>query len=346
MAVRDVIDEGLAQLDSGEQRIAAQLARIYEQAFANIERDLAAVTRLIAEAVANGEPVSIDWLRQQGRYRRLLELIAESYQAAGFRAAPLVAEVQRLGATQGAVTGRGLLGVTIPDAHISTDLFGGVVNDDAIQRWVSALQPGSPVQAVLARQGTFAASLIGQELANGIASGYNPRKVASTILERLGGTASRADMLRITRTEMMRSFRGASLDQYARMGSAVVQVEWSASLSPRTCLACLGQHGKRFPIANPPNTFHVNCRCVLSPLPAYEFTSLAQFRQTGEQWFAKQPALVQLAMMGGHKHAHQAYRQGRLTLDDFVGERGNPIWGPTVYQRTGRQALFNAGLPG
>jgi SPP1 gp7 family putative phage head morphogenesis protein len=340
MAVRDVIDEGLGQLDDSERTIARRLALVYEQAYANVERDLLAVLRLIAEAEEDGEPIHIDWLRREARYRRLLATILAAYEAAGFRAVDLVGEAQRIGAMQGATTGRELLAVT-PGITVS----GGTVNADAVQRWVTATEPQSPIRAVLAAYGPLAAQQIEEQIGQGIASGYSPRKVAAHISELLTGDGQRANMLRLTRTEMMGAFRGAQVDQYQRMGANVVtQVEWSAHLSPRTCLYCLSMHGRRFPIERPPSSFHPNCRCTIVPVPVYEFASLRQFHQTGEQWFARQGIATQLEMMGGNWSALAAYRSGSLALADFAGERHTPLWGATGYQRTARQALRGAGL--
>ncbi len=344
--VHDVIDAGLSRLDAGELAIGRRLARTYEQAFAQVEADLDAVLRTIGQAIAAGEDVNPDWLRREARYRQLLASIAEAYEAAGIPSRDLVAEAQRLGAEGGYRTGAGLLDATFGSDHPATVGFaGGNVPVEALERFVSATEPGTPLQRLLSTLGDRAAATVETVIANGIASGYSPSTITARIHDQLAGARSRAEVARLVRTETMTAFRGASLDQYARMGPSVVsQVRWTAALQPRTCLYCLSQHGKTFPLDQAPNTFHPNCRCVLSPVPAVQFASLQSFFQSGEDWFNNQPVATQRAMIGNDQ-ALEAYRSGRLSLSDFAGERGDSVWGPSGYQRSGRAALVNAGIP-
>lgn len=344
--IADAVDDGLGRLDAGERGIVTRLTRTYAGAFAAIEDELDVLLRQIERAVANGEDVNPDWLRREARYRFLLQNIQDAYNAAARRAAPLVGEAQALGANRGFRTSDRLLDVVFGDERpTGVGFASGRVPVDAVERFVTATEPGSPLRDVFARYGANAQETIARGIANGIVAGASPRKIAAELYARLGGQARRAQLLNLTRTETMRAFRGAELDAYARMGSNVVsQVRWTASLSPRTCLFCLSMHGRVFPLTDVPETQHNSCRCNWSPVPAVQYASLAGFFQSGEDWFNKQPVATQRAMIGNDQ-ALDAYRSGRLQLSDFAGERGNPVWGPSGYQRSGRAALVNAGIP-
>lgn len=63
---------------------------------------------------------------------------------------------------------------------------------------------------------------------------------------------------------------------------------------------------------------------------------------TAGNWFAQLPAHRQRQMMPS-ADAYAAYRRGDLSLDDFVGTVHSPLWGTSIYQRSGIGALRFAG---
>jgi hypothetical protein len=58
-------------------------------------------------------------------------------------------------------------------------------------------------------------------------------------------------------------------------------------------------------------------------------------RPTAADWFRQQPEAVQREMMG--KQAFDLYRDGKIRLDDFIGEARSAKWGPMAYQRSLRR---------
>ena len=88
-----------------------------------------------------------------------------------------------------------------------------------------------------------------------------------------------------------------------------------------------------------------NCRCSASPIPADDYTEairMADEYGTAGNWFAQLPAHRQRQMMPS-ADAYAAYRRGDLSLDDFVGTVHSPLWGTSIYQRSGIGALRFAG---
>jgi len=60
--------------------------------------------------------------------------------------------------------------------------------------------------------------------------------------------------------------------------------------------------------------------------------------QTGEGWFQSQSEDVQRSMMPS-RGAYAAWESGQVTLSDFIGERHDPVWGTSVYQRSWREVV-------
>src|SRR4051812_28378590 len=99
----------------------------------------------------------------------------------------------------------------------------------------------------------------------------------------------------MTRSVIMDSYRSATLENYRANSDIVKEWEWLATLSDRTCGACLALDGRRFPLTVEFQPSHPNCRCtsipVIDGVPPIE-------REKGSDWFAKQSSEVQDATLG------------------------------------------------
>jgi SPP1 gp7 family putative phage head morphogenesis protein len=336
------ITAGLGDLEAGEADVIRKVQAVYEQAYRSVSTDLEVLLRKIDRAQRDGEEISPDWLRRQARYRKLLANITEVYEAAGGRAATLTAEAQRIGALHGYQVAGDLLDLTMPGSTIA--FATGEVPAEAVNRFASATTLGSPLNDVFSRWGSQAVQIFEQTIGAGITEGHGLRKTARRLHQQLAGQGTRSAVERIVRTESMRAFRGAQVDQYRRSGD-VQRVRWVAALSQRTCLYCLHMHNQTFPIDEAPTSQHPNCRCTLTPVPRVAYASLQQFYESGEAWLRRQPIDVQLDMIGGNRQAVDAFRDGKLTLANFAGERSSSAWGRTGYQRSGKAALVDAGIP-
>src|SRR5690606_31356346 len=281
----DAIAAERRRLAQREADAVRRLLIAHDAILAALDDDLRAVTEMIEAAIAAGEPVTIDWLRRQERYHRLMDDVQASYRQYALIVQDEAASAQWAGARQGAedaierVTAMGL----------TTQVMTARVNVPALERLMGALSPGSPLRQVIDRYGDTAASIIEQELIAGTGRGAGPREVARLIRKRVDGVmASRS--LALTRTELLRAYRGSLFDQYAAMGFQ--QWQWSAAMSTRTCLACISRSGKVYSMDNPFMLAHVNCRC--SPVPVHP-AATARI-PSGEEWFARQSADVQRRM--------------------------------------------------
>lgn len=314
-----------------ESPIYRALREAYRHAIARLDTDLLAVTTRIEQAIAAGEPVGPSWLAREARYQRLLEQADVEYVRFGGEARGILTQGTRAAAVAGAedaATLLGTMGVRVASANLPTV---------ATERLVASFAPDSPLNGVLASYGTNGRRVIEQRLTEAVTGGLSPREVAREIAADLGSPGPRARLLALTRTELMRSYRGGTAERYQQVAHLLDGVRWLAAKSSRTCLACLSLDGTTYSIENQPDTQHSCCRCTTVPLvtgapdPAIE---------TGAEWLARQPDDVQREMMGT---AYDAYRSGGVALRDFVGTRNDPRWGRSVYQRSGRDVLTNPG---
>ena len=102
---------------------------------------------------------------------------------------------------------------------------------------IGFLADGSPLARLLAELGTETARRIGELLRDGLALGWNPRKVAAMMRREVGMALTRA--LRIARTEMLRAWRQSSIQGYRDQGALIKGYRRHAQQDTRTCIACL-----------------------------------------------------------------------------------------------------------
>ena len=179
------------------------------------------------------------------------------------------------------------------------------------------------------------------EIQRGVALGSNPNTAAARMLQRtrggFDGGLSRAT--RIARTEMLDAYRGAAHAADQANSDVLAGWRWNASLSPRTCPACLAMHGRVFSLEQPGPQGHVNCRC--SRMPVTKSWADLGFPMFGEpvdvmpdaqDWFERLPYEQQLAIMGPTRL--RMLREGRILWDDLAVKVPNSGWRPSWQPRT------------
>jgi len=133
---------------------------------------------------------------------------------------------------------------------------------------------------------------IGAELAEGLAAGENPRKVARRITDRIGKTG-KTRMATLARTRIIDAHAEATLNRYEELGVDTVSlVEWLATDDDRTCPICNRLDGREVALGEarsgtftldeddlgddePPSNagtyplrppVHPQCRCTIAPV--------------------------------------------------------------------------------
>lgn len=301
----------------------------YQGIYGRLLRQLTSLNNQIAERRRMGLPVSQGWLFQQERYNRLLVSIdAEFRKLSGFTSA--VTERRReIEAARGAKNGLVLIQNAADDIRVGASFTQLPVK--AIEGIVANLRDDAPLGRLLNRFAPDAKRAASIVLRDGVALGWGPEKIAREMRPVLDVPRWRSVL--IARTEAVRAYRQATLATYQENSDVVTGWYWVAAKSTRTCLNCISRDGSFYPVTKPlPG--HPACRCVqipgikgVEPLP----------RQKASEWFAMQPAGVQQQMMG--IAAHDLYKQGRIQLSDFEGERHSREWGDSTYQRSLKEIL-------
>lgn len=198
----------------------------------------------------------------------------------------------------------------------------------AIENLVGVLRDESPLASVLKEFAGTNAGRIKDVLLQGVAAGWNPRKIAAEF--RRGLELPRARALMIARTESLRAYRLATQETYKANSDIIRKWQWVASKSRRTCLNCLSRDGSLWELEKPLPA-HPSCRCVAIPV----LTKTPPPRETGAQWFERQSATVKQELMG--IRAFELYERGEISLKDFEGRKEDARWGVTTYQRSLRE---------
>jgi hypothetical protein len=98
-----------------------------------------------------------------------------------------------------------------------------------------------------------------------------------------------------------------------------------AALDSRVCLCCIALHGKRYPIGDP-ILDHFNGRCIGVPVVRGRVLNI----ETGVQWFNRLPVSQKTAIAGYANY--NALQQRAVSMEDFVQEVQNPIFGAMVQE--------------
>jgi len=203
---------------------------------------------------------------------------------------------------------------------------------DAIEQAMAFLGDGSPLQARWAAQmGEEVAKEVAEAMIQGVALGWNPKRIARAVRKQFGQGLNWA--LRNTRTVQIWAYREATRMSYLANAHIVRSWTWVSALDNRTCLACIAEHGTIHPLSEPLND-HYNGRCVAVPnTVTYRDLGLDVDVEPltvggGEDWFRAQPELVQRKMMGPSKWA--AWRAGAFRFDDLITTSPDPVYGEIV----------------
>jgi hypothetical protein len=132
--------------------------------------------------------------------------------------------------------------------------------------------------------------------------------------------------LTIARTEQLRVYRQAGLDQYKASGVVEGQKRLAAH-DGRVCAACIADEGTVYPLEATISD-HPQGRCTAVPMvrdmPEVKWLS-------GEAWFRQQERATQLSILG--KGRLDAYEAGQFKFADLVVHRQDATWGGSIVPR-------------
>ena len=321
-----------------EREAARRLLDAYQRIFVRLRRDQDALARRVEALQAQGIEPSRNMVRRQREYVRL---IAETQRQMQNYAA-IIEDTTAWGRMSGAQLAMDLsykMTEAMLDGYppdIRAQLMGTWqrLPTEAITAMVGALEADSPlVTQVLADFGLEAAKGIGNLLVELLGAGKNPRVVAREMAKAWGVPLTRA--LTISRTEMLRAHRSATMASYRANEHVVRGWIWHAFLEDdRTCVGCIAMHGTEHSLAEELDD-HPNGRCAAIPVtPTWEemrfegMPDVAVKVQKGEEWFKEQPQERQIAIMG--KKRWDAWKAGEFTFSEQAIHRYSDLWGHTL----------------
>lgn len=312
--VLDLAEQFRQQLLDREATALQAMVRTWLDVERRIQGELEAI---VAEIQATGQ-IRPDQLRKMTRYRTLLRQIAQeltrysetvdaSVQQRSFDAATTAWEQANI-LQQTAIS-------TVPGVAVQFDRL----PVPATEYLVGLTRPGTPLRGVLIDAAGVGVQGLESELIAGLAQGLNPREIARrAIRQGLGRSFTR--MQTIARTEVLRSYRAATLDNY-RQSKVTQGYRRIASKSIRTCIACLAVDGREYPL-DVPFEEHPNGRCVAIPvIIGRPYRDI----QTGPEWFSGQDEATQRSMMGPERY--DLWRNGRVSWDDLATLHEDETWG-------------------
>jgi SPP1 gp7 family putative phage head morphogenesis protein len=318
-----------------EQSAADEILKRYSTAYSRIEASQRLLLLQIREKQQQGETVSRAWLQRQERYKTLLQQIRVEVEAFADYAQGVVKSSVLEAIGQGEEAARQLAFAALDSETQSAEVLAqwNRLSSTQLQNLSGVMSTGSPVGKLFDTLGQTTAAAVRDTLFVGLAQGQNPRQIARQLRSVSGYSATRA--LTISRTETLRAYRMASLESYRANDDIVQGWIWLASLSVRTCAACLALHGRVFRLEEAFGS-HPNCRCTTVPIT----TSSPDFGESGEDWLARQSDERQLQILG--KGKLEAYQRGDITLQDCIHEEDSRIWGMTRSEASLKEALENA----
>lgn len=297
-------------------RQEASEMRLLTRRWLEVERALEAeMLRTILALQENGIVTEAMILRDE-RFQHLLFQARAEYAkfAADFQSR--AEDIQQYALQRGIKDAAQALNVTIEAAGLSVSFE--MLNVNAINLMIGLTADGTPLQMLLMREyGTAATGMI-EALTNGIALGLNPRKVAFDMANHFGLGLQKA--LTISRTEMMRSYRLATQEQY-RQSDVVTGYKRLAVKDDKTCLGCLMMDGETFENADDFSE-HPNGRCTLVPVVR---GASAPSWTNGKEWLAGLSEERQRGILGDQRF--DLWKSGAVSLDDFATLRQNETWG-------------------
>ena len=316
-----------AQLLRQERAAAVRMVREYGRIYAGLQSQIDALLLEIA-AMPEASPAKVARLT---RFRALASQIeSEMARFGAWADTELTAQAQQA-IVSGLTHAEQLTLAGMPEAlRPAVSAIWNRLPAEAVEMLTGFLSPGSALHDSLVNQlGPTVAQGVSDALLEGLALGYNPRKVAAIIRDTLGQALTWA--LRTARTSMLWAYRESTRAGYVANSDIVTGWIWHAELGPRTCMACIAQHGTLHPLSETLNDHH-NGRCAMLPVTrtwaSMGFTGIEERPpvQTGRDWFASLSPAQQASYMPSTA-MWNAWQQGAVGWDDLVSYHDNEVYG-------------------
>lgn len=304
------------QLLAHDRRTLTQMAQVYQP----IQQDLVTRIKALEKDLADLDTYTEGKAKRLERYQDLLEQV--DTQLGRFRRPGQMMLLNAQGTAVKLAQNHALGLAGVQDARVMAGW--NRLNTAALENIVGRMGNGASLERYFDDLTSQTAAILRQELQSGVALGLNPRLVAGRLEDLVNYSAVRLESA--ARNEMLGAYRAAALQNYADNADVLDGWAWHSALDKTTCPACLTLHGREFPLTEQFMKTHGRCRC--SPIPLVKGYG-NPFAGQGEAYFAKLTPDKQdkhLRYSGGSASG-DAYREGKVTLADFLTLRKNEEWG-------------------
>lgn len=327
LKLHDEIDRLMREITDAQAR---ELAAAWGAAWDDLRGDL---VRAVADTLATTGRITVAMLRTNRRLTLVLQQVLDRLElvVAASEAATIASLRQLVDSAIWAQ--RSILDTQLPPGFDLTQVTRWSRVD---QRQVDAmvLRAMDRIHSLNRPLAENAVTALKRELVRAVAVGANPRVTARRIVQRAGDAGFGGGLTRamtIARTETLDAYReGARIGQEPH-SDVLAGWTWRASLTPRTCPACLSMHGRDFDLSVPGPQGHQNCRC--SRLPRLKSWSELGIEGVDEppslmpdadRYFAGLSPAQKQSMLG--KRGYQAWLAGEFPRDDWAVKRKSSGW--------------------
>jgi hypothetical protein len=265
---------------------------------------------LVMEIEKAGGTLAPGQVARMERYTQLITQAAEELRDYQAITKAEIEAVSRFGISQGVTDARNLMSVAATGTPQIAGAF-NVLPKGAIEQLLGFLSPDGPLYARLSLLAPTTVEGVSKAILDGVAMGSNPRIIAREITNAFG--MGLTDSMRMTRTVQLWSYRESNRATYVANQDIIEGWVWHADLSPRTCMSCLANHGKVFPLDARLNDHHQG-RC--SPIPLLNGQENPVEAGTAEKWFDSQGKATQRQMMG--KGKYEAWKGGKFGFSQLT----------------------------
>lgn len=315
---------------AAQDQMLASWSRTYEV----VRGEYQALLDGIAAEHEAGRPVRPSWLYQQERLANA-EATAQAEVARYAREAQNATLSAEDAAVRASARHHAALGEeALSQANLAASFV--QVNPDNLRHLVGTLADGSPLAELFGGMAAEVSAQARDALLQGIALGKGPAWMARQVAPALDMPRHRA--VTIMRTETQRVYREAARETYEANADVLQGWVWTATLTARTCPACISMHGTLHPVTETLDG-HPRCRCAMVPrTPSWADLGVEDMPDTrpplesGKDWLAAQPVATQKAILGQGKWA--AWKSGEIDLDDVVARTHSPDWGTMRRERS------------
>lgn len=312
------------QILADDRETITGLTRAYGEIWNRLRIDVRQLTTQIEQARERGETVSEAWLFQNNRLGDLLAQVERELEQFNIALESDIVARQ----TTTVALAQEQTAALVQESGVRATLTR--LPREAINELVATLPNGSPLNTLLKELVGQGSQNMREALINGVAQGWNPRRIEREARAANGQVLQRA--LTVARTEALRPYREAQYQQRQANQNIIQGWVWLSGAKTGTCASCWAMHGTRHGNNERLND-HPNGRCTEIPIVAGFNLNVP----TGDELFKRLPAADQQKILRGEKY--EAYRDGRIKLNDLVHRSRSRVWGTTRNEASLAQAL-------